>query len=110
MTVPAAAASIGVPSGTPMSMPGWKLPQRGPNGLVTGPLTGQIRPAADGVGGEELVEPLGDDAAASRACAARIASPSAAEAACSWLISSAIARSCAESFERLAACESFALA
>src|SRR5579872_4419145 len=45
MTVPAAAAWMGVPVGTPMSMPGWKPPQRGPNGLVIGPLTGQIRPA-----------------------------------------------------------------
>src|SRR5690349_6714610 len=27
-----------------MSIPGWNPPQRGPNGLVIGPLTGQIRP------------------------------------------------------------------
>src|SRR5262249_61999397 len=49
MTVPAAAAAIGVPIGTPMSIPWWKLPQRGPNGLVIGPLTGQTSPADDGV-------------------------------------------------------------
>src|SRR5205823_5847564 len=42
-------AWIGVPSGTPMSMPGWKLPHRGPNGLVIGPFTGQMKPAALGV-------------------------------------------------------------
>src|SRR5579862_9932205 len=49
MTVPAAAAWIGVPSGTPMSIPGWMVPHRGPKGLVIGPWTGQMKPAALGV-------------------------------------------------------------
>jgi hypothetical protein len=44
-----------------MSIPGWKEQspfgrQRGPNGLVTGPATGQIRPDDDGAGG--LLEPV----------------------------------------------------
>src|SRR5579884_2697244 len=34
-----------------MSMPGWNPPHRGPKGLVIGPLTGQISPAALGVAG-----------------------------------------------------------
>src|SRR5262245_50367642 len=54
MTVPAAAALIGVPAGTPMSIPGWNeqspLPRhRDPNGLVIGPLTGQMKPEEDTV-------------------------------------------------------------
>src|SRR5690348_12315532 len=37
-----------------MSIPGWNPPQRGPNGLVIGPLTGQIRPElAAGAGADE---------------------------------------------------------
>src|SRR3954469_10574743 len=46
MTVPPAAARIGVPEGTPMSMPGWQDSQArdSQNGEVIGPLTGQIRP------------------------------------------------------------------
>src|SRR4051794_3836219 len=32
-----------------MSMPSCIRPQRMPNGLVTGPLTGQMRPCEDGV-------------------------------------------------------------
>jgi hypothetical protein len=32
-----------------MSIPSCIRPQRIPNGLVTGPLTGQMKPAADGV-------------------------------------------------------------
>src|SRR6266481_1327824 len=64
MTVPAAAALIGVPSGTPMSSPGWKLPQRGPNGLVIGPWTGQMKPAALGVATVPLGLSDGDDVAA----------------------------------------------
>ena len=56
-----------------MSIPGWTAQtpwkQRGPNGLVIGPLTGQISPAADGV----AVGPAADCACA---CAARIAAPS----------------------------------
>src|ERR687887_278474 len=52
MTTPAAAAMIGVPYGTPMSMPSCMRPQRQPNGLVTGPFTGQISPEADGVPGD----------------------------------------------------------
>ena len=49
MTVPLAAAWIGVPYPTPMSMPACSRPQRSPNGLTTGPLTGQISPLDDGV-------------------------------------------------------------
>ena len=44
-----AAAWIGVPYATPMSIPSCMRPQRQPNGLVTGPFTGQISPADDGV-------------------------------------------------------------
>src|SRR5436190_8775866 len=61
MTWPDADAWIGVPYGTPMSIPSCIRPQRIPKGLVTGPFTGQMRPAADGVvspGGE--YEPLAD--------------------------------------------------
>src|SRR6478735_200472 len=44
-TLPAAAARIGVPLGTPMSMPGWHDSQarRSQNCEVIGPLTGQMR-------------------------------------------------------------------
>src|SRR3954471_22618180 len=55
MIVPAAAALIGVPYPTPMSRPSCIRPQRQPNGLVTGPLTGQIRPC------DETVESRGPD-------------------------------------------------
>src|SRR5690242_4212983 len=67
MTVPDAAAWIGVPYGTPMSMPSCIRPQRIPNGLVTGPFTGQISPCEDGV---ESLEP--DDDATAERCAAWI--------------------------------------
>ena len=42
--MPAAAARIGVPDGTPMSMPGWQRSQArlSQNGEVIGPLTGQM--------------------------------------------------------------------
>src|SRR5215472_11019304 len=43
MMVPAAAAWIGVPVSTAMSIPSWWVPHRGPNGEVIGPLTGQLR-------------------------------------------------------------------
>ena len=46
ITLPVAAARIGVPAGTAMSMPSCIRPQRGPNGEVTGPLTGQMKPLA----------------------------------------------------------------
>ena len=48
MTVPDAAAWIGVPYETPMSIPSCIRPHRQPNGLVTGPETGQTSPADDG--------------------------------------------------------------
>jgi len=48
MTVPAAAAWIGVPLEAPMSFPSCMRPHRQPNGLVIGPDTGQIRPAFEG--------------------------------------------------------------
>src|SRR6266702_6943893 len=82
MTVPAAAAWIGVPYGTPMSIPGWisQMPfrQRGPNGLVIGPCTGQMNPADEGVaaGAPDVDD---DDA--------RIFAASAALSACSPFIS-----------------------
>ncbi len=46
MTVPAAAARIGVPLGTAMSIPSWNSapPKREPKPETTGPSTGQIRP------------------------------------------------------------------
>src|SRR5262249_24313433 len=74
MTVPLAAAWIGVPAGTPMSIPGCDeqspLPrQREPNGLVIGPFTGQMNPDADG--SPFPVDPLGADGVdAARAAAA----------------------------------------
>src|SRR6266536_4972869 len=96
MTVPAAATLIGVPEGTPMSIPGWNAQspfgrQRGPYGLVIGPFTGQIRPDADGAG--VPVEPDddgdGDGDGAGLAWAARIRAASAALIATSWFASSA---------------------
>src|SRR3954453_7097772 len=98
MIVPAAAAWMGVPEGTPMSMPAWKLPQRGPNGLVIGPFTGQIRPAEDGV----AVGPCDD-----WTCAAGIAAASWVDDACSCAISSASALSFADRFDRSWACSLF---
>src|SRR3954454_13297573 len=49
-TVPDAAARIGVPLGTPMSMPGWQDSQArdSQKGEVIGPLTGQISPPEPG--------------------------------------------------------------
>src|SRR5919206_156225 len=44
MIVPAAAAWIGVPYGTAMSIPSCMRPQRMPNGLAIGPCTGQMSP------------------------------------------------------------------
>src|SRR5438477_12220390 len=58
ITRPEAAAWIGVPVGTPMSIPVCIRPQRIPNGLVTGPFTGQISPAAEGVVSDGEYEPL----------------------------------------------------
>src|SRR5438445_2678787 len=68
MTVLEAAAWIGVPYGTPMSMPWCIRPHRIPTGLVTCPLTGQITPLADGV---EL-EPDEAEGGGAAACAAWI--------------------------------------
>src|SRR5205823_3413739 len=82
MTVPEAAAWIGVPYGTPMSMPSCIRPQRIPNGLVTGPETGQIRPDAEGV-----PEPYDPEPADER-CAAVICAPRRALTAASALASS----------------------
>src|SRR5262249_56637083 len=94
MTVPAAAAAIGVPIGTPMSIPWWKLPQRGPNGLVIGPLTGQTSPADDGVAVEVWLAPP-------PALAARVAPPRAAGDARSRALPSASARSLPESLRQV---------
>src|SRR5438128_7437470 len=89
MTLPALAARRGAPYGAPMSMPGWNPPQRGPNGLVIGPCTGQISPAALGVATVPLGLSLGAEVAA------RIFASSAALAA--WIASDSLcaARSCA---------------
>src|SRR5438046_8629138 len=57
-----------------MSIPSCIRPQRIPNGLVTGPLTGQIRPAADGGPGWNEPEPLSREARAALACARPAAS------------------------------------
>src|SRR3954465_1004729 len=45
-TLPAAAARIGVPVGTPMSIPGWQdsHARDSQKGEVIGPLTGQMSP------------------------------------------------------------------
>src|SRR4051794_40921443 len=88
MTVPLAAAWIGVPAGTPMSSPGCDeqspLPrQREPNGLVIGPFTGQMNPEAEGC--PSPLEPAagpGERAEAAR-WAAWIFAESAALSACS---------------------------
>src|SRR6478736_10331079 len=92
MTVPEAAAWIAEPYVAPMSMPSCMRPQRNPNGLVTGPEAGQIRPADDGVDDGPLLECC--------AWAAWMRAVSAALEACRESISSASARSEAESCER----------
>src|SRR5215211_2759224 len=95
MTVPAADARMGVPEGMPMSMPGWNeqspfARQRGPYGLVIGPLTGQISPEADGAGLPVDPDPDPEDGAgAGRLSAARIRAASDALRATSCLASSA---------------------
>src|SRR4051794_31676876 len=80
MTVPLAAAWTGVPLGTPMSIPGWSVPQRIPNGLVIGPETGQANPELGAGGSLEVPdEPACSDCeifAASCALAAASASDS----------------------------------
>src|SRR6476469_7469380 len=55
MMVPAAAAWIGVPVFTPMSIPSWWVPQRLPNGDVIGPLSGQLRRVPTFLGGLVVV-------------------------------------------------------
>src|SRR3954469_1633609 len=75
MTVPDAAAWIGVPYPTPMSMPSCIRPQRIPNGLTTGPLTGQIRPCEEGVESLDPEEEDDDDETDDR-CAAWICAAS----------------------------------
>src|SRR3954469_2323492 len=93
MTVPLAAALIGVPLGTPMSMPGWNEQspfgrQRGPYGLVIGPLTGQIRPDDEASGAPPPDDEEGGGVAG-RASAARIREAREALTAASCLASSA---------------------
>src|SRR5262245_61034631 len=58
-TLPAAAARIGVPLGTPMSMPGWQDSQArdSQKGEVIGPLTGQISPFWPGLIGPAVGAP-----------------------------------------------------
>ncbi len=52
-TLPAPAARIGVPAGTPMSMPGWQdsHDRASQKGDVIGPLTGQMSPPEPGLTG-----------------------------------------------------------
>src|SRR3954466_1041930 len=93
MTVPLAAAWIGVPAATPMSSPGWDeqspLPrQRAPNGLVIEPFTGQMKADADGWPLPVEPEAGAAERAAAR-CAAWILAESAALSACSDLDSAA---------------------
>src|SRR6266511_1645389 len=90
MTVPAAAALIGVPDGTAMSTPGWKEQspfgrQRGPYGLEIGPLTGQIKPEDEETGAAGA--PLGGGEGG-RLSAARMRAASDALTAASCLASS----------------------
>src|SRR5580765_3822681 len=91
---------IGVPAGTPMSMPGCDeqspLPrQREPNGLVIGPFTGQMKPDADGW--PLPLEPLGADGVdAARAAAAASAAwiLAASAALCDWSALASATNSC----------------
>ena len=89
MTTPAAAAAIGDPYAAPRSMPSCMRPQRQPNGLVIGALTGQMNPAPETCWTVEC------------ACAARIFAARSALAAWRPSISSASARSWAFSESRL---------
>ena len=57
-----------------MSIPACSRPQRQPNGLVTGPFTGQISPAADGVVSLWLCEPASCDRMLASAAASAFAS------------------------------------
>src|SRR5215212_8623801 len=93
MTVPEADAWIGVPDGTPMSIPGWNEQSpfgrhRGPYGLVIGPLTGQIRSEAETAGAGSPVDPDDAGGGAARASAARIRAASDELSAASCLASS----------------------
>ena len=73
------AARIGVPSDAEMSMPACNRPQRGPNGEVSGPLTGQMRePVPFRTGPAAGVPALGDGSrSAARAARASFARTSA---------------------------------
>src|SRR5437868_154695 len=78
-----------------MSMPGWSVPQRMPNGLVIGPLTGQMRLAgADDGGGAAVPDesvvvgpPSLDERAAASAARIRAARSALADASAwdSWI-------------------------
>jgi len=83
--LPAAAARIGVPAGTPMSMPGWQdsHARDSQNGEVIGPLTGQIRPPEPRLTGPAAAE-AGPEKLASRAWIF-------ADCACSFWVSSSSA-------------------
>src|SRR3954471_20824320 len=88
MTVPLAAAWIGVPAGTPMSSPGCDeqspLPrQREPNGLVIGPFTGQMNPDAEAWPPPVAPAARGPDRPAAARSAAWILAASAELSACS---------------------------
>ena len=74
---------MGVPLGTPISMPGWQLShgRTSQNGEVMGPFTGQMRPAeltcpvpelCPGTGPAGMTEALDDCCAAAAAWAAWI--------------------------------------
>src|SRR5262245_2514726 len=89
MTVPAAAAWIGVPAAAAMSMPGWNEQspfgrQREPYGLAIGPCTGQMNPDDDGAGfPTDGDDDDGGDGAEGAGCAARARAAAAAAAAAS---------------------------
>src|SRR5213078_5061489 len=98
MTTPEAAAMIGAPYPAPMSIPSCMRPQRIPNGLVTGPLTGQMRPDADGVPGDTAGGGAGSSlelAAAAAACAAAAARAAAAAASAARILSASSLLTCA---------------
>src|SRR5215203_2971841 len=86
-----------------MSIPSCIRPQRHPNGLVTGPLTGHWSGPFEVGGAGATDEPRAAAAAAraaARACASRIAAAIAALCACSASISPTSARSSAVSCDR----------
>jgi hypothetical protein len=70
-----------------MSTPSCIRPQRQPNGLTTGPLTGQMKPLAEGDESVDACEYVGDDETV--ACADRIWA--ATFALCAWSAAASLA-------------------